>query len=151
MVDFRSILSTPMASVEAPKPPPVGTYQLKLGQYKQGTTQGESKTPYIEIPVTYVSPCDDVDTEQFEEFGGMAKLAKSKNKITFYLTEDSIFRLKNFLENTLQIDTSSMTLQEAIAGINGAVCLGYVKHELSKKDGQTIFATIDAASTAPVQ
>jgi hypothetical protein len=93
---FSSILDRPLETAERPKPTPTGTYTaMILPEYKIDKST-KQQTDYVEYKFKLLQPHDDVDQEE---------LAAIKNGIqsremrkSFYLTEDSLYRLTAFLD-----------------------------------------------------
>lgn len=136
MVDFTSLLSKSASDVEKPEPIPAGAYDMAI----VGFTTGESaqkKTPYVEIEHKIISPREDVDMEAY---------AKVKNpqdrslKTQFYITEDSLFRLKDYLEKA-GFETQGRQFLEMLNEIAGHQIVGIVTHRMSQ-DGESVFSEL---------
>lgn len=136
MVDFTSILSKTGADIEAPAVIPAGSYDMTVVGFATGES-AKNKTPYVEIETKILAPRDDVDPAEF---------AKVKNpqersfKTKFWLTEDSLFRLKDFLIK-LGFETENRSLLEMLQEIAGCNVLGIVGHQLSD-DKETVYAVL---------
>jgi hypothetical protein len=50
----------------------------------------------------------------FSAAGGAERLSKMKLGLDFYLTEDAMWRLREFLEDSLRIDCTTRSFKEAI-------------------------------------
>jgi hypothetical protein len=124
--NFASIMDESPDHVEQPKARPVGPYIFIVG----APTHGKSKqkgTPFVQFPLRALSAEDGVDPDALEEAGGIDGF---KTSITFYKTEDSIFRLDLFHEHCgidLKSDKHSRTSRCDMV-VNAQV-LGIVEHE----------------------
>ncbi len=150
--NFASIMDESPDHVEQPKARPVGPYVFIVG----APTHGKSKqkgTPFVEFPLRAISAEDGVDPDALEEAGGLDGF---KTKVTYYKTEESIFRLDQFHEHCgidLANDRNSRTTRCDMV-VNAQV-LGIVEHEYPKDE----FSAPDMAKepfvrvnkTAPVE
>ena len=146
--NFAGILDLPMNEIKEPALIPTGTYRAMLGQFKIDVAKNENQTPFCEYPVTLISPEGDVDETEFADFGGIAKLAKVKQRLTLYLTEDSLFRAKEFVANTLGLgEEDAPNLRIGFqAGVNQTI-LVTIGHRLDKKTNKP---RAEITGTAPV-
>ena len=70
---FESILDTPATEVERPKPIPAGTYDVIVkGLYEQGEST-QKKTPFVRFIYAIQSAGEDVDPDELELIGGIAR------------------------------------------------------------------------------
>jgi hypothetical protein len=124
--NFASILDETPDHVEAPKARPVGPYVFVVGAPAMGKSRKKG-TPYIEFPLRALAAEDGVDPDALEEAGGVEGF---KTRITFYLTEDSVYRLDQFHEHCgidLKSDnTSRKTRNDSVVN---ATVIGIVEHE----------------------
>lgn len=137
MVDFTSILSKTGADCEKPGVIPAGAYDMTVVGFATGES-AKNKTPYVEIETKIVSPHEDVDMEEY---------AKVKNpqdrsfKTKFWLSEDALFRLKDFLIK-LGFETENRTFLEMLNEMAGCSVVGIVTHSLGQ-DKETVYASVD--------
>lgn len=137
MVDFTSLLDKKADDVEKPATVPTGSYDLTIVGFATGESANK-KTPYVEIETKIIAPRDDVDMEEY---------AKVKNpqdrsfKTKFFLTEDSLFRLKDFLSKA-GFEVEGKSFSEMLNEIAGHQVVGIVSHRLSQ-DGESTFAEIN--------
>lgn len=140
---FGSILDKPISEIKEPVPMPTGSYVFVVHGLPRYDKSSKKQTEFVEFTCNYVDALDDVDPDALKEAGGFA--GKSI-KNTFYLTEESVYRLKEFLAH-LGIDEAD-SLRPMIEEATGRQFIGQVRHEPSQ-DGSRIFARI--GSTAPVE
>jgi len=90
-----------------------------------------------------------VDVADLTGWGGIEKLRESKDRDTFFLTEDSLWRLAEFLENVLGLPIGDKSYGEVIAETTGATYYVHYNHEMIERDGKSeAFARIDSRSKA---
>lgn len=144
MPSFEEILNKQADSIEAPKPYPVGTYLCLVDGLPQTAEIGKNKTPAVVFQLKIAQPQTDVDQSALAEFG---VIAGKSLRHTLYATEESVYRLKAFLADSLGIEASGRSLKEMIADAPGKQVLATVRNKPSD-DGQRIFSEI--ANTARV-
>lgn len=133
MVDFTQLLARTADDVERPEPLPQGSYLTTITAYRT-VESGQKKTPGVEFDLQIVAPNEDVDAEAY---------AKVKNpqervlKTQFWLTEDSLWRLKDFLEKAGH-DMSGRSFAEVLAEVAGSQIVSIVTHRISQ-DGESVF------------
>lgn len=107
-VDFTKLNSIPMDTVTKPKALPAGTYFGTIKEFKYDESK-EKKTPFVQYIIVPTSNGDDVDPADLDGI----ELTKKQLRCVFYLTQDSLFRVKEFLEN-VGIETQGRSLGECI-------------------------------------
>jgi len=150
MTDFNALLDRPAEDFKAPVPLPVGGYIATLGQPKYEKTQGKDGkegTPYVEFPVVFSEPLPDVDQEALAASLGERAITDVPQKVTYYLTENAMYRLTEFLRDHVGIE-AGIPVREQIQQAVGGQFVAVIDHTISKKDGKTVYANI--ASTAAV-
>lgn len=144
MADFSKILSKPVSEAERPKPHPVGTWVWVITQFAYGD-DNKNKTPYVRFMLRSSQPDEDVDQAQIAEAGGLQKLNSREIRRDFFLTEDSIYRLREFCENALGIDTSGRAWDAVIPECRGKQFKGHITHRFSQ-DGKDAYVQFDGDS-----
>jgi phage-related protein len=132
-VDFSKLLAK---KADDAKPPPVlpnGTYHGFIKGHNFGKSR-EKQTPYVQFELSVTSAGDDVD--QTELVG--IELSRKNLSITFYLTENSDFRLTEFLRS-LGIKTEGRSFGELIPETTNAPVLISISQRLDKNDPTRIF------------
>lgn len=144
MATFGSILDKPSKSIERPKPLPTGTYVcICKGLPKEG--KAKTGTEFYEFNLEIVQPLDDVSEEGITAVGGV--VGKSIPRATYYITEDSVWRLKKFLAEDLELEEGEKSLRQLVSETMGKQVLATIRHKPSD-DGKSVFA--EMAGTAPV-
>lgn len=138
---FESILDTPAAEVERPKPLPIGTYTgIVKGLYEEGTSS-QKKTPFVQFTIALTSAGEDVDADELEEIGGITDKFLKNNSTCFYLTPDALWRLTDFLESACKIDLSDKTVRQALGDTPNTEVRLVIIHE-ANQSGDQKFASV---------
>lgn len=143
--NFGAILDRPSAEVERPKALPVGSYvALIQGQPRYGESS-KKKTEQVEFDLKLLQAMDDVDEDDLREAltrkdGSTKTLGDIKMKVTYYLTEDALWRLKDFL-NHAQVEEGDLSLRQRITEAPGHQVGIVIKHDPSD-DGESVFAKV---------
>ena len=128
MVDLKSLLSKPMDEVKAPKSLPQGTYHALVKAQSFGESKAK-KTPYCRYEFAIQGAGDDVDHSLLEG----VDLSTKTLRYDFYLTENSEFMLKQFLE-AVGIKTQGRSLGECIPEAIGMAVMLDVTIRYDEKD-----------------
>jgi len=134
MPDFNALLDKDPASFERPPVAPEGEYLLVI----KGKSYGQSsqkKTPFVEFQYGVVDAMASVPEEALDGID----LAKIKLRDQFYLTEDAMFRLREFFET---VGCLQETTRESIDAAVGQQVVATIGHETSDKDPTRIYANI---------
>lgn len=131
-VSFKDLLSTPLDLVKRPPALPQGTYEGVVKSFEFGESR-EKKTPFVRVYFTLIAAGEDVDPTLMEG----VDLAKRAPRTDFYVTNDSMWRIKEFLAS-LGLDVEGRTLSEVIPEMVGANVQMYITQR-SSADGQEIF------------
>lgn len=127
--DFTALLKKPVQSVERPKPLPIGSYLVQFTKFEFGESS-KKKTPYVRFIGQVLEPKQDVDQQLLqavEDWQGREVDAD------FFLTGPAMFRLREFLENSLKLDMSNHTFETAIPLVPGKRAIAALIQEPSTK------------------
>lgn len=133
MVDFTKLLDRRADEAQKPEPFPVGSYITTITGYRT-VESGQKKTPGIEFDLQVLSPGEDVDMEAY------AKVKDPQSKVIktqFWLTEDSLYRLTEFLQKA-GFETEGKSYSEMLSEVAGHQITSVISHRLGQ-DGETIF------------
>lgn len=135
-MSFKDILAKPIAEVEAPQAIPLGTYDFRIKNH-EFVESGKKKTPGVQFNVIPTRAHEDVSQE---ELSALKKPFSSREmKLTFWITEESAFRLREFLEN--DIGLTGANLESLIPQAANAIFAGYVNQRPSE-DNTKMFSEI---------
>lgn len=136
---FEDILNMNLGDAKAPPVFPIGNYLMKVGEYRLGESK-QKKTLNAEFEIFVMEPKSGVDLEAFSAAG--IDLAKRKLRATFYLTEDAVYRFREFAEKC-GVEVEGLPLKQALSECQGKLIVGYVTQEPSGREGdQRMFNNI---------
>lgn len=138
-VNFAELLDQDVSSIKEPEPTPPGNYTFMVGDMTTGESS-QKGTPYVQFECSITAPSDDVDLSNTE--GGFEAIAGRKMRISFYLTEGALFRLRNFID-ACGIDTEKGgSLGDLLPQVQGASFLGTVTQKPSPRDPSRTYAEL---------
>lgn len=124
-VNFRELLSVKTEDIKNPVALSEGTYHGILAAREFGESS-RNKTPYVRYTVRLHSAGDDVDPADIAEID----LSSKKLRVDFYLTPDSLYRLRDFLQS-LGLSTEGRSLEELIEESLNASVKVYVTQRIN--------------------
>lgn len=95
MPDFSALLSKPAGTIERPKPLPAGVYYGTVGAHKFDESRNK-KTPFVRFTINITEPGEEVASNYQEQLADVDWSKKSR-PVDFYLTDDAMFRLTEFM------------------------------------------------------
>lgn len=143
--NFQDILDRQSTEIDRPKPLPVGSYTAMIQGLPRHDKSQKKGTPFVEFTLKILSAGDDVDEDDLNSAltkasGEVVPLMDKTMRLTFYITEDSVYRLKDFLAHC-GIDLDDKTMRQALDETPGRQVGITVKHTASE-DGDAIYANI---------
>lgn len=142
MANFQDILSKPAAQIEPPKPLPVGTYLCIIDGQPEFAKIGKDQTDCLNFKLKPMQALPDVDQTALQESLSAGQSLSDKSiRHRLFLTEASIWRLKQFLVDHLGIEEGSKTLGELIPEAQGRQVNVSLGHRVSD-DGQQVFTEV---------
>lgn len=128
-VDFSTLLSKPADEVKRPPALPAGSYFGVIEKHAFDESR-EKKTPYVSYTVKLTGEYgDDVDAEGVEGID----IAKRTMRKDFYLTEDALWRLKEFIESC-GVPSVGRSLGEIIPEVVNCRVLCEVSSQLDRRN-----------------
>lgn len=146
--NFSSLLDRAPSEVERPKPLPAGSYVTLIEGLPRYDKSTKKQTDYVEFTHRFLSSGEDVEATELDAAltsidGTKKPLNEVRMKNTFYLTENSLWRLKDFLQHLgFDIESDEYSLRDLVESTAGKQCGVFVKH-VPSQDGTGIFAQID--------
>src|SRR5262245_27368133 len=134
MPDFNALLDKNPLEFERPPTPPEGEYLVVVRDKKFGQSS-QKKTPFVEFSYGVISALPSIPDEALNG----VDLSKVKFRDEFYLTEDAMFRLREFLE---LLGCTEGSTRDAIESAIGQQVVVTVGHETSQRDPSRIFANM---------
>lgn len=146
--NFGSVLDKPTEEIKRPPALPQGTYVFAVQGLPRQDKSTKKQTEFVEFTCKPIQAQDDVDADDLKAFtDAYGSIGDKAQKLTFYLTDNSIYRLKEFMIDDLKIEEED-TLRPMLEKTVGAQFLGQIKHTPSD-DGKGVYANI--ASTGPTE
>jgi len=136
--NFANLLSKAATDIERPKPIPVGTYLGLVAGNFETKEIGKNKTPALEFKIKLMMAQPDVSQDDLLAAGGLENKFMTAR---FFLTDDSMYRLKEFLVNALDIPENGRTIGQMLGDAPNKQVLVQVSHRPSD-DGQQIYSEI---------
>lgn len=140
-MSFMDILNRPATEIEPPKPLPVGSYIATITGMPNAVKVGAAETDAYDFPAKIVAPGEDVDPDALKDWSGKSgKPVQGANapRLRFFLTEDAVYRLKDFLKACgIDVDNKKKTLAELINEVPGRQVMIHVKHRPFTRQGST--------------
>lgn len=139
--DFKSLLRKPIDSVVKPKALPAGTYRgrVKTFEFKESK---EKKTPFVQFNVQVVSATDEVEPDSLAGIDLSKKLLRKD----YYITDDALWRLREFIESVTGPIPSGSTLDEYLPQTLHADVLVAVTQRLAQDGSGDIFNDVSRMS-----
>ncbi len=139
--DFQSILAgAKLGEIEKPKPLPTGSYIGLIKSVAYDVSRGEKKTPFARINIELIQALDDVNQDDLASAGGVQG---KKTKVDFYLTDDALFRLQEFVLDHVGLDSRGVSLDQALPMLQNMPVGVSLKQEVSQKDPSVIYSIVD--------
>lgn len=141
MTSFTDILNKPAAAIEPPKPLPVGTYLAIVDGPGELAKIGKDQTDCVNFKLKLMQAQPDVDQGALQEALNGASLADKSVRHRLFITQASVWRLKQFLVEHLGIDDTGKSLGELLPEAPGRQVMVTLGHRASD-DGQQIFTEV---------
>lgn len=136
--NFSDVLNKKLDTVEKPKPLPAGTYFALINAAPDIKPRGQNNNLAAEFTFKILQPTEDVDAEALAEQGGIRDRTL---RYTLWLTDDALWRAKQFIENC-GVEDTDISLTQGLQACIGAQVKVLVK-QVPSKDGEELFANID--------
>lgn len=141
--NFATLLDTPSQDVTAPPTFPAGPWHWKIIGQPRFDKSSKKQTEFVEFTCKPLAALEGVDPDDLATFGDFKDKTLPN---TFYITEKSLFMLKEFLDHCGIEDEG--TLRQRIDEAMNQEFIGFIRHEASE-DGTRVYARF--GKTAPVE
>ena len=153
-VNFQEALNQKIEDVERPPLPPLGTFKWKIDRIPDFREVGDGAYDIVDFLCRVVEANEDVDQADIEAYGApitniTVRYSFMFNKEDAVKFQQTLFRMRTFLEDHLQCATASDTLKEGLANSVNSVFVGELKYRQDKVDKELMYPEIGA--TAPVE
>lgn len=149
-LNFADVANKKIDEIERPPLPPVGTYRWRVLRLPEQSKVGkDDQYEVVNFSVQAIEALDDVDMDDYK--GDVTGIL---NRVQFMFDtqdeakfEQTLFRLKTFLQKHLLLDSESVT--EGLNDSVGSEFLGTIKWRQDKNDPELFYAEI--GRTAPIE
>lgn len=152
--NYASLLDKPASVDDRPKTQPQGSFLTIIKGLPRYDKSSRKQTDFVEFTAQIQAAGPDVDEDDLAAWltksdGSVVKLSDKTLKLTYYLTENSIFMLNDFLDHC-GIDDADGTKsrRERIDETPNAEVVVFIRHE-ARQDGQGVQAKV--GKTAPAE
>lgn len=150
MNTFNDILDAPATEFVRPPAVPAGTYIALVKGLPERGKSTKKGTSFIAFKIAFIGVAadaegnSDVDADALAEFG---EIAGTEMNLTFYITEKSGYRCKEFLEEDLGIEIGDRSMWVAAQEAANHQLVVHVRQK-PRDDGKGMYSEI--ASTGPI-
>lgn len=110
--NFSHLLNKPADAIKKKKPLPAGTYHGIIMGHRFDESR-EKKTPFVEFEIRLQAAGDDISQDDLAAALEGRQLQQETRRQSFYLTDDAMWRLKEFMESC-NIASSGRNLNEML-------------------------------------
>lgn len=131
MVDFSSLLRKPAGEAKKPPALPIGDYPAVIKSFELGD-QNKNKTPYVRFHVGLLGWAESIpESERIAE----VDFSKKQMRRDFFLTEDSLYRLDEFLRS-VGVRMEGRNYEEVLPDAIGANVLAEVQQYINQSNSE---------------
>jgi|SRR5215471_13022832 len=141
-VNFKELLDRPVDSAKKPPTKPPGTYRGIIASFKFDESK-QQRTPFVRFTINNVQPGDDIlanPKNLLDDEGEQINFSKWIPYKDFYLTDDALYRLKEFM-HSLGIDTAGRSFNETLPEVTGMPVLFHGVTSTSD-DGKNVYTNV---------
>ena len=138
-MSYKDLLKARPADIIPPKPIPPGPFKVRVASHEFGTA-GIKKTECVNFSLRLLEPGDEVDPDLLE--AARDDLAKAKPNYRVFITEDSLWVLKNFLTDVLKIPEAD-SLEEMMPQTTGKEFIAIFTQQPSERDKERMVSFIE--------
>lgn len=133
-MDFSSLLDRNVEDIKRPPALPAGDYPAVI-KNKEFGDNNKNKTPYVRFAIGLTGWPEEVDSADRQFDGKPIDLSKKTFRKDYYLTEDSLWRLKDFLE-ALGLGGGNRKISELIDECIGQPVIAQVEQYINQKNSE---------------
>ncbi len=138
-MSYKDLLKARPQEIKAPEPIPPGPYKVRVASY-EFTKAGQKQNDCIVFTLNLLEPGDEVDPARLAAAEEDRKRAKPKH--TIYITEASLWVLKEFLTDVLKIDEKD-SLEEMVPETVGKEFIAIFTEQQSQRDASRMVSYIN--------
>ena len=152
---FSDALDRTLEEIKRPANPPTGHYVWQIVKHPdidEFTSNAGDEFEKATFNIACVEACEDVDTDELEEYGNVIGY-RSRKEFLFGDSErdqagfdQSMFNIRRFLGHC-GVD-AKLSISEALAGSVGTQFMGELYHQPDKNDTEIIWARVGTTAEA---
>lgn len=152
MMNFNDALNVKMDEIERPPLLPLGTYRWMVEKVPSFDTIADGRFDVVDFQLKCMGAEEDVDADDIKAYGDITN-ARMRHRFMFNKEDEAnfkrtLFNLKRFIGEHLQVDVEGVSLKEALSNTLNQSCLGTVGWRPDKNDPEIMYAEIK--QTAPL-
>jgi hypothetical protein len=130
MVDFSTLLKKPAGEAKKPAALPAGSYHGIVKSHEVGDNN-KNKTPYVRFHLGLTGLPDGMDASELDG----ADLSKRQLRRDFFLTDDALWRLDEFLKSC-GVNPQGRAYEEVLTEVIGANVLVEVQQYVNQSSSE---------------
>lgn len=130
MANFSELLKKPAGEAKKPPALPAADYPGIIKSFELGDNN-KNKTPYVRFHLGLLGAAETVDAAEFEGID----LSKRQLRRDFYLTEDSLWRLDEFLR-AVGVESAGRNYEEVLPEVVGKNVVVEVQQYLNQQTNE---------------
>ena len=134
MTDFSALLKRPAGESKKPPALPVGDFPGIIKSHELGDNN-KNKTPYVRFFVGLTGWPDEVDADDREQDGKPIDLSKKQFRKDFYLSDDALWRLDEFIK-AMGVDATGRDYEEVLPELTGLQCTVEVQQYMNQNTSE---------------
>jgi len=156
MSNFLEALDVKVDEIEKPPLPPIGHYVFQVSKPVRFGEVGQGVWDTVDFQLTAKEAKEDVDPKELKAMKAIGNVSLRhrfmfrkvcENEEEEKQADRAKYNLRLFLSNHLGIDTSGMSVRQALDAAQGQICLANVQHRPNPDDPENPYAEI--GRTAP--
>lgn len=130
-VDFSSLLRKPAGEAKKPPALPIADYPGVVKGFEYGD-QNKNKTPYVRFQIGLTGWAESVPEDEKDS---SVDLSKRQMRRDYYLTDDALWRLDEFLRSC-GVEPKGQTYEESIPQVVGAQVIVSVEQYMNQSTSE---------------
>jgi hypothetical protein len=127
---FSDVMNKTAGNAKEPEPLPAGHYDFSIKTYESGESS-KKKTPQVKFECLPYLAHEDVEEDDLPENWNEKPLY-----ITFYMTDDALYRFDSFLQDTLGLSLEGRAYAEVVGDAVNGQFTGEITHTAPQPGSQ---------------
>lgn len=132
MVDFSKYMRQTAGQAKKPPTLEIGDYPAVVRSYELGESK-QNKTPFVRVNLTLTGWPEGAEPQAGVDLG------KRQQRKDYYLTDDALWRLDDFLRSCgidLGTESAPRAYEETLAELSGKDVIATVEHYVNQQTGE---------------